>query len=99
MDEKKGFMLQVISPDTTLFKGVVKSVSGVNEKGPFDILSFHTNFVSIIKGSVKINDINGVKKEIEIGSAILKAFQNTVYVFVGLNEKDQPTLSPTLPKS
>ena len=78
------FQLTVISPDKTIFEDRVKALSAWNEKGPFDILPMHTNFVSIIKGKLTIKTMDGKKNEIEIGNAILKAFENTVYVFVGL---------------
>lgn len=64
------------------FSGYAKSFSSVNEKGPFDILPTHENFVSVITGPVVIEDEHGVKKQFAVENAVLEASGNLVKVFV-----------------
>lgn len=87
IDKNNLLELHVINPDKILYKGFVKSISGKNKKGPFDILGYHTNFVSIIDGSITIREQNGAVKVIPIGSGIVKVFENVVYVFVGIEQE------------
>ena len=49
-------LLLVIRDRTTLlFQGEVMAVSSFNDKGPFDILPQHANFISIIKKHVVLH--------------------------------------------
>ena len=52
--------LEIVSPETTLFKGEVDSVSVPGVNGDFEMLNNHAPIVSILKqGFVKISgDIN-----------------------------------------
>lgn len=58
--------------------------SSNNEVGPFDVLVLHENFISIIKQKITIINSKSVVKEIEFDSAILKALDNKLYVFLGI---------------
>ena len=64
------------------FAGYAKSFSSVNEKGPFDILPAHENFVSVISGPITIEDEGGVKKQFTVENAVVEASGNLVKVFV-----------------
>ncbi|MBW7960204.1 hypothetical protein H3C65_01770 [Patescibacteria group bacterium] len=77
--------LEVKSSEKVLFKGSVKAVSSINETGEFDILPFHANFFSIIKGKIVITDEGGQKKEILIkDQGILRSMENNVEIFLGI---------------
>ncbi|OQY68554.1 hypothetical protein B6D29_00675 [Microgenomates bacterium UTCPR1] len=77
--------LEVKSSEKVLFKGSVKAVSSINETGEFDILPFHANFFSIIKGKIVITDEGGQKKEILIkDQGILRSMENSVEIFLGI---------------
>lgn len=68
-----------------VFAGQAKSVSSVNETGPFDILPNHANFITLIKNDCKIVSGNGEKKVIPIkGPALLRVHENKVSVYLGL---------------
>lgn len=84
--KKEGIEVHVINPDEVIFRGNVRSLSGQNENGPFDILSLHTNFVTIIDGSITLHQLDGAKKEIQVGKGIVKVFEDIVYVFVGIDQ-------------
>lgn len=67
-----------------IFEGYVKALSSVNDRGLFDILPFHTNFISIIKEKIIIHKEDGTKEEIPIDAGVLKQLNNTVQVFLGI---------------
>ncbi len=77
--------LIVKSRDKTLFDGEVKSITSYNDKGVFDILPLHSNFISLINQKVVIETPDGLKQEIFVDNAILRAVENTVQVFLGIS--------------
>lgn len=77
--------LEVKNAEKVLFQGYVNSFSSTNESGLFDILPYHANFFSIIKGKIVINNERD-KKEIDIvDTGILKAMKNRIDVFLGIS--------------
>ncbi len=77
--------LSIFSPSyqkELMFAGYAKSFSSVNEKGTFDILPAHENFVSVISGPIVIEDEGGVKKQFTVENAVVEASGNLVKVFV-----------------
>lgn len=96
---KSNLYVRVISPDLIMFEGEAKAVSLTNDKGPFDILPGHENFISIIKNKVVIYDLNQQKKEMPIISAVIKVYQNQIDIFTGvetLSETSEPPLQKLL---
>lgn len=67
-----------------LFQGEVEAVSSFNEKGPFDVLPLHANFISLIRNSVMLKIPNFAPKEITLNSGVLKVKENKVEVYVGI---------------
>ena len=56
--------LEIVSPETTLFKGEVDSVSVPGINGDFEMLNNHAPIVSILKeGFVKISGNISINKE------------------------------------
>ena len=56
--------LEIVSPETTLFKGEVDSVSVPGVNGDFEMLNNHAPIVSILKeGFVKISGNISIDKE------------------------------------
>ncbi|MGI5828230.1 MAG: hypothetical protein ACOX6V_04410 [Patescibacteria group bacterium] len=78
------FKVTVLAYDTTLFSGMVTSASSVNEHGPFDILSLHSNFISILKDKLVLRTDKKQVKEFTFTRAILRCFENEVKVYVGI---------------
>lgn len=67
-------------------KEEVFAVTSYNNKGLFDILPEHENFISIIKNKVIVHKTRNDKKEIEIGTGVLKVNNNEVNIFLGMHE-------------
>jgi F0F1-type ATP synthase epsilon subunit len=62
----------------------VFAVSSTNEKGPFDILPEHANFICLCKEYITLHKLNGEKQQISISSGLLRVFQNNVKVYLGI---------------
>lgn len=69
--------------DGLVFAGDVYAVSSENEIGPFDILPYHENFISLIARYLIIHLDGGLKKEIEVAKGVLKVKENKLEVFIG----------------
>ena len=83
------FIMQEISvtiygPESIIYQGKVKAISSVNEKGDFDILPLHSNFISIVKDFVILHERQGSKKEYKLNRGVLRLVNNQVSIFVGL---------------
>lgn len=73
----------VMTGDSVVYDDKATSVSSRNENGRFDILPLHTNFISIIKEFVLIQQTPTDKKEIVIKNGIIRVYENNVQIFVG----------------
>lgn len=71
--------------DKIVFQGEADSISSINERGVFDILPFHSHFISIIKTSVTVNRKGQEKKEFAIDSGIMQVHDDTVDIFLGID--------------
>lgn len=95
---KDALFISIKSPEKTVFEGIVTGVSSYNDKGPFDILSEHENFITIIKKKLVIFPIQtspsrvsrgtdsgpSGKMEWDIDQGVLKVRENKVNVFFGI---------------
>lgn len=90
--------VEVRNPDTVLFSGSAVSVSSKNSVGPFDVLPQHENFISLLNDKIVIFKDKHQKQEIPNTSAIIKAKQNKVTIFLGvetLSINQQTANTPT----
>lgn len=76
----------VMTGDSIVYDDKATSVSSRNERGRFDILPMHTNFISIIKEFVIIQISPEEKKEIVIKNGIMRVYEDNVQIFVGASE-------------
>jgi len=68
--------------DRVLYSGQVYAVTAVNDKGVFDILGQHENFISLIKDKVIIHLTPKESREIQIGNGIVRVYKDKVYIYV-----------------
>lgn len=80
------FHLKIVAKDGILFEGDIQSLTSYNSKGRFDILAFHANFISIIYKSIKIIDVKGNAKEMNIEKALLRNKQNNLEIYLGIDD-------------
>ncbi|OGK47640.1 hypothetical protein A2963_02740 [Candidatus Roizmanbacteria bacterium RIFCSPLOWO2_01_FULL_40_13] len=74
----------IYSLESILYQGKVNAVTSVNEKGKFDILPLHSNFISVIKQFILLHEIKGTKKEFKLKEGVLKFNDNHAHVFLGI---------------
>lgn len=67
-----------------LFKDKAKAVSAFNDKGVFDILPEHENFISLIYEKVVIHTNMGKDEEFKMTNGILRVYKNNVYIYIGI---------------
>ncbi|OGM19316.1 hypothetical protein A2955_05070 [Candidatus Woesebacteria bacterium RIFCSPLOWO2_01_FULL_37_19] len=80
------FNLIVRSREGVVYKGQVTSITSYNNKGMFDVLATHTNFISLIQKKLLIIDSENKKSEIEVNNALLRVKENNVEVYVGVEK-------------
>jgi F0F1-type ATP synthase epsilon subunit len=67
-----------------LFSGRAMAVSSENEKGVFDVLWEHANFISLIKNNISIHLDPTEKRIIPIKSGVMNVSNNTVDIFLDI---------------
>ncbi len=72
--------------ENIVYEGKVKSLTSFNEKGLFDVLPLHTNFISIIKDSLILHERSGSDKTFKLKNGVLKIVANEVSIFLGIEE-------------
>lgn len=77
--------VHIKSLEETHFEGKALAISCTDEKGPFDVLPNHQNFIAIIQYNITVH-MENEKKNFIIDSGILKVYENTVYVFLGIQK-------------
>lgn len=68
--------------DKILYNGQAQAVTAINDRGPFDILAQHENFISLIKDKVIIHTGAKEKQEIQIENGILRVYKDKVYIYL-----------------
>jgi F0F1-type ATP synthase epsilon subunit len=81
---QKPLNLIVRTPEKTIYQGEAKAVSSVNERGPFDVLGAHQNFITLIKESLIIIDPQGEKQDVPIQDGVMRVHENEVTIFLGV---------------
>lgn len=71
-------------PGQTVFSGQVTSVSSVNEKGPFDILPEHTNYIAIISQTLNWQPVKGAAAQMPIKRGVIWVKKNAIEVYLDL---------------
>ncbi len=64
------------------FKGFAKSISSFDQKGQFDILPIHENFVTKFSNGLKIETEKGEKVAFDKKNGVIEVANNIVRVFI-----------------
>ncbi len=67
-----------------VYSDKVEAVSSKNDKGVFDILPEHENFISVIKENIVIHKKINQNQEMKIENGILRVYKNKVNIYVGV---------------
>ena len=65
-----------------LYNGQPFAVTSINEKGIFDILPQHENFISTIKDKIVIHQTPKENQEIQIQNGIVRVYKDKVYIYI-----------------
>ena len=74
----------IYSLEHILYSGKVSALTSVNEKGKFDILPLHSNFISIVKDYLILHEKQGMEKKYKLSQGVLKLSNNQAFIFLGL---------------
>ncbi len=85
--EEKPLLLKIINREGIVFEGQVKNLSSINDKGKFDVLSRHANFISLIRDYLIIRTLDKKEQQINIDSGVMKVVDNQIEVFLGVKER------------
>lgn len=67
-----------------LFLGDASSVTSKNDRGVFDILPYHVNFITLIKDFIVIDRNLPSEKRYEMETGVLYTVMNRIEIYVGL---------------
>ncbi|MCL4387322.1 hypothetical protein M1307_02920 [Patescibacteria group bacterium] len=84
MTDKLFLKVNIKNKDQTVLEEEIEALSSFNEKGPFDILPLHENFISIIKDKIILHKKDGTSKEIAIERGVLKIIENEIDIYLGV---------------
>jgi F-type H+-transporting ATPase subunit epsilon len=74
-------LLEIITPEKTLYKGEVSLVQLPGIDGSFEILEHHAPLISVLaKGKIKINDSKKETLFFEIKGGVIEVLKNKVLV-------------------
>ncbi|HVC36480.1 MAG TPA: hypothetical protein VNE40_03520 [Candidatus Dormibacteraeota bacterium] len=75
--------VKVYSPSKVYFDEPAQSISAVNRTGPFDILSRHHNFITLLNPcELLINQGSGLGQRIRISGGIMHVKADKITVFL-----------------
>lgn len=83
MDNKNKLHLIVRTKEGVVFEEEVISITSYDERGIFDILGMHENFISVIRDSLVIKRIGGEEKDMKIGKGLVRIVANRVNIYLG----------------
>ncbi len=67
-----------------LYLGDASSVTSKNERGVFDILPYHVNFITLVFDFIVIDRNLPTEKRYEIDTGVLYTLSNKVDIYIGL---------------
>lgn len=79
---KQQLKTNIRSKRKSFYAGVCYSVTSLNEKGEFDILPQHANFISLVRNYITVNKGAEGQKKFAVSEGILVAKENVVDVFL-----------------
>lgn len=77
--------VSIKKPEQIVFDGQAQTVSSVSDRGKFDVLPFHANFISLIREAITIRQPNKEPLIIPITTGIMKVHSNTIKIILGID--------------
>ena len=74
-------VVEIITPEKSLYKGIATSVTVPSQQGPFTMLEHHAAIVAILEtGKVTLTEPNGEKREFDIQGGFCEQHDNTIII-------------------
>ncbi|MEI8203630.1 MAG: ATP synthase F1 subunit epsilon [Bacteroidota bacterium] len=74
-------LLEIITPDTTLYTGEVQLVQLPGIDGSFEILNHHAPLISVLKaGKVKVTESNKNTVYFDVKSGVVEVLKNKILI-------------------
>ena len=85
-DQKQNSQLQVTlrSKEKVLYNGVANTISSENERGPFDILPEHANFISLIHNYIIVDHGLVTEQSFQLEKGVMYVVSNKIDVYIGI---------------
>lgn len=77
----------VKKPEAIVFDGYATSVTSISNRGKFDILAYHANFIALIQETIVIGQEGKPPVQIPIKTGVMKVNNNTVKIILGIETK------------
>jgi hypothetical protein len=87
-----------------LFDDDVKAVTSINDTGLFDVLPEHSNFISVLKDSIKLHKMDGTEEVITLKNGVMKVKDSGVKCYIDLlttviNQEENKPIPPPAQQS
>ena len=79
----KSFPLVVRDREKILFQGDAKALTSLNDRGEFDVLPEHTNFISVIREKITVHKTDGGHEDFTIDHGVVKVYMGQAAVYLG----------------
>lgn len=84
---KNGFIYVAIkSREEVYYEGEALSLTSYNDKGVFDVLPNHANFISLIDKYVKLIKSDGLEFKLDISHSVIHVIMNRVTIYCNINK-------------
>lgn len=85
MDTTQSLILIIKTPEDVLYEGEIEALTSGNEKGVFDILPFHENFITIVNQTLTVHEKSKNKKDFPIQTGVIRVKDNRIQIYLGLD--------------
>lgn len=82
--QTQNITVSIRTREKLIFEGVASSVTSFNVRGKFDILPFHTNFITLVSKFIIIDAGTQNEQKYDIDKGIMYVMANRVSVYVGI---------------
>ncbi|PWU23404.1 hypothetical protein C5B42_03165 [Candidatus Cerribacteria bacterium 'Amazon FNV 2010 28 9'] len=81
------FSVIVYDYKTLVYKGTVVAISSRNDKGPFNVLAAHTNFITVIENQLILHIDPEHSRFLPLEKGIMRVFDQYVEVYLGIERR------------
>ena len=75
----------VKEPEKTIFDGFATSVTSLSNRGKFDVLAYHANFIALIEETILLGQEGKPPVQIPIKAGVMKVSNNKVKIILGIS--------------